>query len=62
MCALPFMPMDMCAVRDILRGRSYDRFYKLQKFAHKRWVATRDMRRASQWLAVMDSIKRRMPR
>jgi hypothetical protein len=61
MCPYARASLNIEYIRDLTRGRGWDRFYKLEKFANKRWRDTRDMRRASQWLAILGAINRRKP-
>lgn len=50
-------------MHDLARKRANDqeRFNKIWRFAQRRWMATRDLRRAAQWLAVAKSAERRAP-
>lgn len=59
MCPFPGAPLNMKYVRDLYRGRDWKRFDRLERFAYKRWSATKDLRRARQWLCILDDIKAR---
>jgi hypothetical protein len=59
MCPYPPSTWNMKYIRDRYRGRGFERFDRLEKFAYKRWMATHDMRRARQWLALLEDIKAR---
>ena len=61
MCPYPMSPINVEYMRDVRRGRDWSRFYKLAAFANRRWRDTQDLRRARQWLAIMETIERRRP-
>jgi hypothetical protein len=61
----PYTPqINLEAMRDLWRGRLYDaaRWRRIERFAHRRWMAAHDMPAANKWRVVLASAKRRQPK
>ncbi len=58
-------PADADRWWDLTRGRlsheGADRFFRLHKYAHKRWLRARDLRYSERWLKVLMAVARRAP-
>ena len=48
---------------DLRRGRfadgGFDRFYRLEAYARRRWALSKELRYSRQWIGILDAIKRR---
>lgn len=64
MCGMStFGPINRAYVQDAQRGRLHraERWYRLHKYAYRRWQKARAMHHAARWLKVMAEVKRRDP-
>jgi hypothetical protein len=64
MCVINHAQADfnMNYLRDMNRGRGWERFDKIKRYAQRRWKQTQNLRHSRRWIGILESIEKRKPR